>query len=368
MNLLDRYCFYQFFVMLMIGTTVPGGIYLLTDEVQRLMRYVAEAGCPLDLLLTMTALQIPATVVTCLPAGVLIATVLSLYFLIADSELLALRTAGISLLRVMRPFIAIGILCSLFSFVLAEELVPDALRLSNSMAMSAVNNRELPSCRGIHDYVGYESGPDGKLKTIYLVASRNGRKLFNNILIDLSSPEYIRLIWAPTGLFKNQYWNLYDGHIYNIFSKGLNAGDHVHFGKLLIGPPDLSRFDPKKREARPYELNSKQLRAKIDALCSSGKPVSSELWLEFFRRYSDPLSCFFLLIAALPVALFGHRGKNMFSLAYGGIVFVSYFVLRDICMGLVNGGGFDPLLGAWLPGLSFAGLGLLMLLLGRRRF
>lgn len=367
MQLLDRYCYYQFFVMLMIGTAIPGGMFLLTDDVQRLMRYVAEAGCPLDLLITMTALQIPATVVVCLPVGVLMATILSLYYLTADSEILAIRASGISMMRIYRPFVLIGIFAAALSFLLAEEVVPDALKLSNRMAMDAANNRELPPSNGIHDYVGYENDTEGKLKTIYLVASRQGRKLFNNILFDFGTPGYTKLIWAPTGLFKDQRWNLYDGHIYHLFSKNSDSANHIHFGTLQVEPPDLSRFDPEKREPKSYEMNTHLLLKKINKLMNESKPVPNEDWLELFRRYSDPAACVFLMVAALPVALFGNRGKNMFALGYGGILIIAYFVLRDIFVGLVNSGRFDPLTAAWLPGFSFAFIGVLLLFLLRKR-
>lgn len=366
MSLVDRYCYYQFFIMLMIGTTIPGGVYLLTEEVQRLLRYVAEAGCPLDLLITMTALQIPATVVTCLPAGVLMATILTLYFMNAESELLALRTAGISLMRVFRPFILIGILCSLISFYIAEEVVPHSLKLSNHIAIVAINNRELPSCKGIHDYVGYEQEPSGRMKTIFLVASRNGRRLYDNIIIDLAANDHIRLIWAPVGLFKNQNWNLFNGQIYDLFANRDESILHQSFGTFYIGPPDLSRFDPSKREARPYEMNSHTLKAEIEKLQKSGRKVPADTYLELYRRYLDPLACLFLVVAALPAALVDRRKKSMLALFYGGAMLVFYFILRSLVAGLAGAGALDPLVAAALPGACLLLIGATLLIVGRR--
>ena len=363
MSLIDRYCSYQFFVMLSIGTTIPGGIYLLTADVQRLLRYVAEAGCPIDLLVMMTALQIPSTVVTCLPAGILMATVLSLHFMNADAELIALRSAGIAVTRVFRPFLIIGFVCAVMSFFIAENLVPDALKLSNHIALSAVNKRELPAINGIHDYVGYDLGKDGRMNTIFLVASREGRKLFNNVIIDLSSTSSIRLIWAPTGLFKNQNWNLFNGHIYDLSAAQDDENiQHQHFGTFLIGPPNLSQFDPHKREPRPYEMNSKALKAKIESLKLSSKPVPPETYLEYYRRFTDPLACLLLVIAALPVVLVDRRTRSMAGLIYGSVMLVAYFTLQAIVSGAASAGAMNPLLAACLPGASLfiCGLGFLL--------
>lgn len=370
MKLLDKYCFYQFFIMLTIGTTIPGGIYLLTADVQRLLSYVAEAGCPIDLLVMMTALQIPSTVVTCLPAGVLTATVLSLYFMNKEGELIALRAAGIGIDRVFRPFILIGLMCASFSFFIAENLVPDSLKLSNHIALSAINNRELPTLNGIHDYVGYDLKEDGSMNTIFLVASRQGRKLFNNIVIDLSSARGIRLIWAPTGLFKNQNWNLFNGHIYDLYNLAAEDDQHIqhqHFGTFLIGPPDFSRFDPHKREARPYELNSSMLAAKITALRKQSKPVPPEMSLEYYRRFTDPLACLFLVIAAFPAVLVDRRKRSMAALIYGSVLLVIYFTLQAVLCGAANDGGIDPLIAACVPGLALLACGFSILICGRRR-
>ncbi len=46
-----------------------------------------------------------------------------------------------------------------------------------------------------------------------------------------------------------------------------------------------------------------EIRSEIDAFHRQGKPVPPKMMIQFYRRYSQPMSCVLLLIAAAPVLM-----------------------------------------------------------------
>lgn len=363
----DRYCYLQFFAMLVVGTMIPAGICLYTQEFQSLMTYIKELGCPLDLLAIMTTLQLPEIIVRCLPGGVLLGTILVFYQFSHSFEIVALRTSGVSLARILQPFLVVGMCCACFSFFLNDFVVPQSAKLSSRLALVALAHRDLPNVTGVNTYVGFEYNSKGLADKIVVVASRVGRQLNNTVLLDFSNGKYIKMIWAPTGLYKGAGWHLFNGHIYEIFnkSKGYN---NLRFEKIIISPPKQDQFDPMKREALPSEMSAGTLRAKIKKMQDSGEKVPANTWFRYYRRFSDPLSCVFVIIGAFPIIISGRRRISFAGLLYGGLVILAYFFGFDIIAGFVEHDRMNPLLAAWLPGVSIACLGgVLMFIAGLLR-
>lgn len=353
--------------MLMIGTTIPAGLLLFTDEVKTLMQYIRDFGCPIDIFLIMVILQLPEIIVRCLPAGVLIGTMLVLHRMLRDYELVALQTSGVSTTRIFLPFIIIALFASAISFAINDLVVPDCLKSSMNLTLVAAARRDIPTSHGIKDFKGLQYGEDGKLKTIFLVHSRQGTKLTNTVLFDVRDPKNIRITLAPEGEFKNDSWYLRKGHIYNLVENIEQAKQNTYFQEMVIRPPDRGKFLPENRDPFPFELSSTQLMKRIDMLKSQNKEVSAELYLELYRKYADPLACLLITFAAFPVTLLGRRRRTVAGIAYGGVLLVSFFTLRSASAALSTNGLLAPLIAAWLPGLSLIISGSVMFYLAGRR-
>ncbi len=350
----DRYCYTEFLTLLAAGTTLPAGLLLFTEEMKRMMEWVRLYGCPIDTFLLMIALQIPEIVVRCMPGGVMIGVMLTLYKMMADRELVALQTSGISMGRIFRPFLVIAFSAALLSLWINEFAVPACLKSSVNLTILAANNLDIPVTRGVNDYKGTSVDAKGNTVQIFLVASRKGPELTNTALFNIADKNNIQITFAPRGILKSEDWQLFDGHVYNMCEDPVVAMQSSHFEKMHIKPPDRSKYMYENRDPFTFELNTWELYQYMNKLRAQGKTVTAKMKLDLIRRFTDPFASYFVAMSCLPLVLLTRTRRVAFSLGYGGAILVSYFTLRAITGGLAENGALTPELAAWLPCIAVA--------------
>ncbi|MBZ0186816.1 MAG: LptF/LptG family permease, partial [Candidatus Obscuribacterales bacterium] len=109
MKLLDRYIICESLQFLIIGSIAILGIFFGTVEFQNCLKMMNNFGLPLNTVLSVTLLQVPTGINYCLPAGVLISSMLLIIRQHNDAEILALEVSGVKLQRIMAPFLAMGV-------------------------------------------------------------------------------------------------------------------------------------------------------------------------------------------------------------------------------------------------------------------
>lgn len=351
---LDRYCYSQFVILLAFGTALPAGLLLFTEEMQRMLIFVRDFGCPMDIFFSMTALQMPEIIVRCLPGGVLIGTTLCLYRMIEDREMVALLTSGVSMARIFQPFLVIAFTATLASAFINEFAAPSCLKSSIKLTVLAASNRDVPLCRGVNDFKGYKTDLRGKVEQIFLVASRKGGELSDTTLLNLTDKNNVQITFAPKGFLKSDSWTLYDGNIYNVTNDAHLALQTSHFDKMQINPPDQSKYILQNRDPFSCELNTFELIKHIKSLEQKGKKVPKQMRLDLARRFSDPFACFLITLACLPLVMLNKVRRNVISIAYAGIILVAYFSMRSVAGALCENGILLAELAALLPCLIIA--------------
>ncbi len=200
------------FLLIFAGTFF---ICLFIFMMQFLWRYVDELvgkGLSFEIFAQFFALAAMTLIPPSLPLAILLASLMTFGNFGERYELLAMKAAGISLLRILRP---LAILCTLFGFIsfyFQDVIGPKAqkelwtLLVSMKMKTPEVDIPEgvfYTEMEGINIYVKEKDDKTGMLKDVLLYDMREG---FENA----------RIVWAESGKMEmspdNQYLTL---HLYN---------------------------------------------------------------------------------------------------------------------------------------------------------
>src|SRR5262249_22192290 len=120
---IDRYLFFNVFSPSLLGL----GFYTFVLLMNRLFVVARESlqhGTPLDLVLEVLLLALPKILVLSLPMAILLGVLIGMGRLSSDSEIVALRAAGMSYVRMSRPILALGVLGFLTTAGVYNLLVP----------------------------------------------------------------------------------------------------------------------------------------------------------------------------------------------------------------------------------------------------
>jgi lipopolysaccharide export system permease protein len=125
-NLLDRYILKSVLGACLAAVGLFAFVLMLGNALRDLLGYLLAGQISLGTFAWLIALLVPFVISYALPMGMLTGVLLTLGRLSADSEITAMRTAGLSLGRIARPVILLGVLGAGLGLYINLEAMPKA--------------------------------------------------------------------------------------------------------------------------------------------------------------------------------------------------------------------------------------------------
>jgi lipopolysaccharide export system permease protein len=356
-KLLDRYIANEFWQPLLFGVGIVTGVWFGADQLKTIFNLVMRAGVPWNMAFAILGLHLPEIIVLTIPIGVLLGTLLVFNRLSGDSEMIALRTSGISFYRIMVAPLMFGIITSLVSFAINEAIVPVANRTSKKLEFLALYKSELPAGQANFTYM--ERGKDLKLDRVFYIGYYNGKVIQNVIILDFTRDKLVQIICAAEGVWERGEWVLSKGRTYAL------AGDSditriLQFKTLVIPGIKNAQAALENSEVSPKEMNMFEL-SKYVSILKQSNAVTNDLLVRLYQKITQPLACLIVALAGAPLGLLARRSKSNIGLIYSAIVVFLYYVLQSSSGALGEAGRIDPVLAAWLPNMVIGALGLIIL-------
>jgi lipopolysaccharide export LptBFGC system permease protein LptF len=133
-------------------------VILFVQQSGRFSDILFSINIPATLVWQLMIALVPNVIAFTCPMGILVGTVIGLAKMQGDSELVAMRAAGVGNVQITLPIIGLGILLSIFAFVVNLEGVPLAAQLVRVVAIkTAIQKLESPIEPGVFntDLPGY---------------------------------------------------------------------------------------------------------------------------------------------------------------------------------------------------------------------
>ena len=357
LKLVDRYISNEFWQPLLFGVGIVTGVWFGADQLRTVFNLVMRAGVPWNIAFTILGLHMPQIIVLTIPIGVLLAILLVFNRLSAESEIIAIRTCGISFYRIMFAPLLFGIGSSIVSFAINEGIVPPANRTSKKLEFVAVYKSEMPGGQGNFTYM--ERAKDFTLQRIFYIGNYDGTTILNVIVLDFTRKNSIEIISAHDGIWHHGEWILRRGRTY-VISGTSDVTKILKFDSLTLPGVQNAQKLLDEGKVEPKEMNMLELYHYINLLKASNS-VSNDLLVHLYQKITQPLACLVVALAGAPLGLLGRRSRSNIGLIYSAVIVFLYYVLQSSSGALGEAGRIDPMLAAWMPNIVIGGLGLLIL-------
>ena len=287
-----------------------------------------------------------------LPYAVLLASLLTFWPLNQNSEVIAMRAAGLSAHQVLAPLLLTAALVSAGSFVFNERIVTRANGTLD--AWQAVEYGAIPQ----------KTATGGVRSNLYLVDGENilaaatltgaGEGLvMSNVTWYARAPGGIirEQIRAPRATFAAPGWRLENAVRFDVAGAVTERLPALVVGKALT--PERIMLQSVDVDAESFW----ELKQLIDAYETAGRNTD-EMRAKWWHRLSGPLSALLMPLLG-SIAAFGlARSGQLFVRAIIGMALgFAYFVVDNAALAMGSFGGYPPLLAAWAPFLLFLLLG-----------
>jgi lipopolysaccharide export system permease protein len=341
LKVLDRYLIREFLSPFFLAV---GGfaVIAIVDILFYIVELFVLSGVSFLTAVRLLVYKLPAVMVLFFPMSTVFATMLLYVRMAKDNELSVLRTSGIQPFRIIMPVILLGILISYGSFIFNDVLVPISNQAADSLIRRELKKSPPPSIS--QNTVFKDSNRFFYIKQI------NGTIMDNIMVIEetFSTP---RLIIAKKGEWKEFKWTLYDGLIQEFEENG-NLKYVNNFKEMRINVQKNIR-SYYKRQKKPREMDSQELKDKISDLNESGLGAQAYK-TEYYLKYSLPATCFIFVLVGISYCFsFVKTGKDWWGVIIAictSVLSVGfYFVLMAIFRAFAKGGEIPAVVGAWTP-------------------
>ena len=358
LSILDRYLLSQLIVFFIFSVSLFTSVGVTIGTVSDLTYKINEHNLPLAIAILVFFLKIPEYIAYALPIGTLLTTILVYGRLNSDRELIALRSIGISLYRIIAPAIAFSILITGITFLFNELVVPAANYQAMLWQNPFLGETEFTLQRKDIFHPEYQDITSNKkqLKRLYYAENFHGKQLKNITIMTWSNNQLKKIIKAKSAKWnKNkQVWELTQAQIETL-TDSLSSTEVEEFSYHEISLPE--NFFTLLQVARsPEEMNLLQARTYLNLIANSGNLENIRLFqVRIHQKIAFPHIClvFAMIGASLGAAHSNINRAKGFGLCV--LIVFSYYLLGFLTNSLGIVGLISPFLSAWIP--NFLGLG-----------
>lgn len=280
-----------------------------------------------------------------LPAGMALSTSLAVTRIVRESELTAMRAAGIPIRRLFVPIIAFSIGIGILNFFLIERIQPEAEKRAKEVLRKALILGVMPD---FQSNVMFKVGSRGMVYFGALQRQPNGTATVTDVIyIEQQGNNVVVATQAKRATYDRGYWTLPDAVQWTFREKQL-----VQFeSKRVVINERVNLDDVLGALSQPREQSLPELRANIARMKELGNNVRM-LEIDLHTRFSLPAACVVFALAGPVFAVwFGRSGGfvGIFLSIMLVMLYYNMFVISNEVFG--RNGWFPPLLAAWFPNL-----------------
>ncbi len=289
-------------------------------------------------------LRVPLLVSRFLPFSILLGTLIMFVALNQNSEVVAMKAAGISAHQMLAPLILASLAIAVVAFAFNETVVVRSARAVT--AWTENDYKPVPPESGIISNIWVSRG--GDLVHARHVGGQGDEFHAERVTVyEVEQGSLKRIVNAERAVPAGSKWRLEDVRIYD------TTQNLVRKVPQLTGLDGMTREQLTLSRVDPDETGFFALRRKIGEMEAAGKPTAAAragLW----HKISGPLSIVLMpLLAAVAAFGLARSGQVLLRATIGMALGFTYFVADNFSLAMGNVGAYPPILAAWAPFFLF---------------
>lgn len=352
LTILDRYILKKYLVTFVFVVLIIITVICVIDYTEKNEDFLTKNVPLREIFFSYYLNFIPYVVNILSPILVFIATVFVTARLASRTEIIAILSAGVSFVRILRPYLIGSTIIAILTFYMYGWVIPRASRIRHGFENVYVRGQYFFDKRNVHikvaptSYIYIESYNNtincGYQFTIETIDS--GR------VIDKLSAS--RIIWKDDiKKWRIEYW-----------TKHTFLGDKEveTRGNQIDTTINLSPKDFETQHMLYEQMTIDELDNQVQLLTDRGAEGVEPYLIEKYTRLTYPFSIIILTIIGVIVSSTKSREGVGLQIALGFALAFVYIIFMIIGQSIGKGGAIAPSISAWIPNIIFSIIGLVM--------
>jgi lipopolysaccharide export system permease protein len=289
---------------------------------------------------------LPIIFVQVAPMAGLLATLYTFGKMNRSNEIIAMRSAGISIFQIAAPVIIFGIILSITTFLINDKFVPQSMSITEKIKTQmesgtqkaqekereVINNLSMYGLKNRLFFVNKFSAATNTMENIVVLEQDEKQNMTKKIV-------------ANKGIYKDGLWRFYQCITYNFDESGQIKEEPQYFPEEIMAIPETPRDFLTQRQRTDF-MTIAQLDDYIWRLSKSGATtVIRNLKVDLYQRFTVPLTNIIIILLGIPFSLkMKKRATGLSSLGISIILGFLYYVLTAVGIALGKSGVLMPTL------------------------
>jgi lipopolysaccharide export system permease protein len=358
-RIINRYILREILVPFGLGLAVFT-LILLIARILKLVEMVVNRGVPLLEVLKLFSYILPAFLEVTVPMALLLAVIVAFGRLSSDSEIIALKTSGVSLYQLTRPVALFAVVVylvalatSLYARPWGNSLLRDGLyEIAKTRASAGIKEKVFTDdFSGLVIYVDRIEPPGNTLRGILISDTRDSTQR-NTVFAEVG-------LLVPNEALHMLVLRLLGGSIHAFYPKdrSYHRTEFSIYDISLDLNTAFAKMQP--REKDPSEMTLPELAASMATKRAAGQPANSEA-VEVQRKFSIPFACLAFAAIGVPLGIRPSRSARSRGFTMSLSIIFGYYVLLSMGESLGERGVLPAVVALWIPNVALTALALVL--------
>jgi lipopolysaccharide export system permease protein len=266
-----------------------------------------------------------------------------------NSEIIAMKSAGMSFRRLLRPYMISAAVIAVITFVLGAYVIPRGNVAKVDFENAYIKKRNITVAENIQMQV--DTGV-----VAYITRFDNNRKSGYGFSLDrFEGKKLVSHLTAQTiqydTLAERRYsWTLRNYQIRTLQGQREQIKSGSTIDTIIVMEPKDFFYIKGQQET----LTLPELDEFIDRQKLRGAAGISTFEVEYHKRFATPFAAFILTIIGVSLSSEKRKGGMGFSIAVGIALSFAYILFQTISSTFAINAGWSPMISVWIPNILFA--------------
>ena len=326
----------------------------------KLVNLIIHEGVALADILVLLATLLPTFLSISLPLAFLMGIMIGLGRMSADSEIVALKSAGFGLAKISIPVFSLALVFALLTIATNVWVQPWGYRAFATKSFEIVRQKASIGFQPrvfmtqFNNLVFYANEIDEQTDQLH------------GLFIVEKNPESTSWVFADSGnivtddVSETVTIRLHDGVVHRQQTETADNYQLIHFRNYDIQPEISAISTPaKRRNVKPKELSTDKL---WQAITKEEDPARARvLQAELHGRLVSPLAPLLFVLFGLPFSMQSHRSGRSGGFVMGLFIFLAYYFILSTALTLTKEVAMSPWLTLWTSHLLLGVMGIFLL-------
>ena len=354
MLLIHKYIIKQFANTLIFALIALCTIFIIVNLMENLDDFI-DAKADFDVIVLYYLNYLPEILKLLTPVGVLVSALFTVGRLSNLNEITAMKSGGMSLYRIMIPYVILCLMISLFQLYFNGWIVPKANEKVRQIEMKYLEKSQNQSIYNLF----YRDTPQRNVVLSYFDVNN---KIASGVSIDdYSSVDKPRLLVRTSGV--SMSWDTVSNQwiMQNVIQRRYYADSVItqRFDTLSAGIY-ITAHQLASLQKEINEMTFTEIRDYIDLLKKGGKDVA-KMETKYYSGYAFPFSNLVIILFAIPFASVKKKNGLAVQITSAMLVSFAYLIFQELGQSVGSTASLSPIISGWLANIIFLIVGLIVL-------